>query len=215
MNKIATLVYDEAVKQLMNNIGEAYFYQWQITYGDVEREINIKGGRERLTLNEQIDENGTVRNAVQYTPRCQIIVKENPNSPTKRTLDRQLANEALTSINPEINPLMYQDFMKIYIGSIEHDDETKMQFEADMELEAMQARTSLISRIAQNTAAMSGAALQDMQAKMALASQGQQQPQGAQIEEQVTTPEEQVQQIPNVGRAEQPLLTAEAGEQGI
>ena len=215
INKIATLVYDEAVKQLMNNIGEAYFYQWQITYGDVEREINIKGGRERLTLNEQIDENGTVRNAVQYTPRCQIIVKENPNSPTKRTLDRQLANEALTSINPEINPLMYQDFMKIYIGSIEHDDETKMQFEADMELEAMQARTSLISRIAQNTAAMSGAALQDMQAKMALASQGQQQPQGAQIEEQVTTPEEQVQQIPNVGRAEQPLLTAEAGEQGI
>ena len=94
MNKIATLVYDEAVKQLMNNIGEAYFLQWQITYGDVERTINLMGGKESVTLNEQLDTEGSVRNYVPYTPRCQVIVKENPNSPTKRTLDRQLASEA-------------------------------------------------------------------------------------------------------------------------
>jgi len=215
MNKIATLVYDEGVRQLMNNIGEAYFYQWQITYGDVEREINVKGGKEKVILNEQIDAEGTTRNAVQYTPRCQIIVKENPRSPTKRTLDRELVSAALELVNPEINPLLYLDYMKIYVDSIDYDDERKMQIEADMELEKMQAVTSLIARTAQNSAAMSGAALQDMQAKMALASQGQMQPQPAQIEEQITQPEQQVQQVPNVGRAETPLLTAEAGEQGI
>ena len=215
MNKIATLVYDEGVKQLMNNIGEAYFYQWQITYGDVEREISVKGGKEKLILNEQMDEAGTVRNAVLYTPRCQIIVKENPNSPTKRTLDRQLASEALKSINPELNPLMYQDYMQIYIGSIEHDDEMKMRFEADMEIERMNAVSRLIASTGQNAAALSQAALQDMQAKMAMAAQGQPQPPSAQIEEQVTAPEEQVQQVPNIGQSEQPLLTAEAGEQGI
>ena len=215
MNKIATLVTDEAVKQLMNNIGEAYFYQWQITYGDVERRINLKGGREELVLNEQLDENGTMRNAVQYTPRCQVIVKENPNSPTKRNLQMQLANEAMANINPEVNPLLYQNFMSIYVNSIEQDDEKKMQFEADMDLEKMKARTSIIAGTAANMAGISGAQVQDMQAKMMLASQGQPPAGGAQPQDQITEPEEQVQQVPQASQAEQPIMTPEAGEQGI
>lgn len=215
MNKIATLVTDEAVKQLMNNIGEAYFYQWQITYGDVERRINLKGGREELVLNEQLDENGTMRNAVQYTPRCQVIVKENPNSPTKRNLQMQLANEAMANINPEVNPLLYQNFMSIYVNSIEQDDEKKMQFEADMDLEKMKARTSIIAGTAANMAGISGAQVQDMQAKMMLASQGQPPAGGAQPQDQITEPEEQVQQVPQASQTEQPIMTPEAGEQGI
>jgi len=215
MNKIATLVMDEGIKQLMNNIGEAYFYQWQITYGDVERKINIKGGREELTLNEELDERGTLRNAVQYTPRCQVIVKENPHSPTKQNLDRQLASEAMQNINPEINPLMYQDFMSIYIKTIEQDDETKAQFEADMEIERMSAQTRVIAATGNNMAGLSEAMVRDMQAKMMLASQGQPPAQPTAPQEQITEPEEQIQQVSQETRAEQPIMAAEKGETGI
>jgi len=215
MNKIATLVYDEAVKQLMNHIGEAYFYQWQITYGDVERTINIEGGKKQVVLNEQMDEMGTVRNAPLYTPRVQIIVKENPRSPTKRTLTRQLAEEALQRINPEVNPLLYLDHMEMYIGAIEYDDEKKERIESDMKIERMNAVARLISSTAQSTATTSQSALADMQAKMAMAAQGQAEPGQAQIEEQVTSPEEQIQQVPQAAQQQAPLETAEVGEQGI
>ena len=215
MNKIATLVMDEGVVQLVNNIGEAYFYQWQITYGDAERTIKTKGGKEEVKLNEQIDADGTMRNAVQYTPRCQIIVSENPNSPTKKNLDRQRATEAMRAVNPETNPLTYQNIMGVYIRTIEPDEEKQAQFEADAELERMTAKTTLIARTAQNIAGTSGAAVQDMQAKMMLASQGQPPAQPAQIQEQITEPEEQIQQVPQETRAEQPMMAAEKGTVGL
>lgn len=190
MNKIATLVYDKQLKQLVNNVGEAYFYQWKITYGDSERKMRDRKGRE-IILNERLDMNGTIRNSVHDVPRVSVVVTERLSSPTRQVRDRNMANEMLRNINPEANPLLYQNFMKIFIRSLDRSDEEKMQFEADMELERAAAQTALVGRIAQATAGTSAAALQDQQANMQM-----QQLQGQEVQEQITTPEQQVAQVP-------------------
>ena len=206
MNKIGTLVLDKSLRQLLNNLGEAYFYQWQITYGDHQREVATKGGKETTVLNEQL-EDGSIRNDVKYTPRCKVIVSENVRSATRQIRDRTMSTELLKNLNPETNPLTYQNTIGIFINSLDYKEDEMEVMKADVQLEKMAAKTNIVARIAQNTAAVSGAALQDKQAQGALEQMGAQQPK-AQPAEQVTAPEEQIRQVENEpAREEEPILT--------
>ena len=192
MNKIGTLVSDKRVKQFLNHIGEAYYYQWQITYGDHEREITKADGKQKLILNERL-ENGAIRNSVKHTPRTKIIVTENAKSPTKQMRDRSMASELLKNINPEINPMTYQNSLSIVIESLPVSDDKRAEFMAGIALEKAVAQTQLTAAAATNTAGTSSAVLQDKQTQMALQQVGAPPPQPG-AEEQVTGPEEQIQE---------------------
>ena len=192
MNKIGTLIMDKQVKQLLNNIGEAYMYQWPITYGDMPREISTKGGKGKIVLNERLPD-GSIRNGVDYTPRTRAIVTESLKTPTRQMQDRAIAIEMLRSINPQTNPLSYQNYMEMMLNSMSHREEDMEQYKLDSEIEKATARTALIAQIAQNEAATSAAAVQETQAQAMLAQAGIGQPQGEQPMPQVTQPKEQVQ----------------------
>jgi hypothetical protein len=210
MNKIGTLLMDEGVKQLMNNLGEAYLYQWQITYGDAEREITKRGGKERTVLNEQLGD-GFVRNSVPHTPRVRVIVTENNSSPTKNSVLRQLAMEMLQNINPQVNPITFQNVVTMFFKSMETlSDEDREKYISDLKLENAAAKTQIVAQIGGNTAATSQAAVQDQQAQAALAQMeaGPPQQQG-QPTEQITEPSEQINPVPPQEEQEEGIMSAE------
>ena len=206
MNKIGTLLQDEGVKQLMNNIGEGYLYQWPITYGDSEREIKSKDGKNKVVLNQKM-EDGSIKNSVAHTPRTRVVVTEKTNTPTKNSATRQMVTEFRATINPEMSPITYQNSNKMFFKTLESlPDEEKEEYLADIELEKASAKTQVVAAIANNTAATSAAVVQDKQAQGAIGQMGGAPPQG-QPQEQVTSPEEQINQAPPE-EEEESILTA-------
>ncbi|HUX56357.1 MAG TPA: hypothetical protein VMV77_05255 [Bacteroidales bacterium] len=197
MNKIGTLILDKQVKQLLNNIGEAYFFQFQRTYGDVERKITKKNGKEEIFLNKQVDE-GTFENAVSYIPRCKVVISESVNSPTKKHRDRTMATEFIAQINPETNPLFYQDMLQMMAKSVDHSEEDQARLEKDMALERAVAETTLVARLAENQTMITQAGVQNQQSQAAMGQMG---IPGAQPPppQQSTSPEQQVQEVPQGG----------------
>ncbi len=206
MNKIGTLIYDEKIKHLINNIGEGYLYQWPITYGDAEREITKKGNKGKVVLNEKL-EDGSIKNSVRHTPRMRVLVVEKVNTPTKNSATRQMVVEFQKSINPEISPITYQNTNKMFIETLDFmPDDKKEEMLAGVDLEMAAAQTSVVAQIAGNTAATSGAAVQDQQAQGALGQMGAPGPQ-APPTEQVTPTEEQI-TPPEPEQEEESILTA-------
>lgn len=192
MNKIGTLIYDEKIKQLINNIGEGYLYQWPITYGDAEREITKKGKKEKIVLNEKM-EDGSIRNSVPHTPRMRVLVTEKINTPTKNSATRQMVTDFQKNVNPEVSPITYQNTNKMFVNTLDFmPDEEKEELLADIELEKAAAKTSVVAQIASNTAATSGAVVQDKTAQSQLSQMGAPGPQAPGPSEQVTAPNEQI-----------------------
>lgn len=197
MNKIATLVIDEGVKRLINNVGEAYFYQWQITYAKLPRQITKHSGRGMITLNEPLAD-GSIRNAVSYTPRCRVVITENINSPTQQLRKRTMAGEVLKQINPETNQLMFQGFVGMMVENMDLPDDVKEKFKGFQEIEQAVAMTTNINVISQNLAGISGARFQKEQTDMQLAKLGMP-PDQPQVQEQITPPNQQIQQVSQAG----------------
>jgi len=193
MNKIATLLIDEGVKRLINNVGEAYFYQWQITYAKLPRQVTKHSGRGMITLNEPL-EDGSIRNAVSYTPRCRVVITENINSPTQQLRKRTMAGEILKELNPETNQLMFQGFVGMMVENMDLPDDVKEKFKGFQEIEQAVAMTTNINAISQNMAGISGARFQKEQFDMQLAKLGMP-PEQQQVQEQITPPNEQIQDV--------------------
>lgn len=212
MNKIGTLILDKQVKQLMNNVGEAFFYQFQITYAKLPREITRHSGRGTIILNEQLPD-GSIRNAVEYTPRCRVVVTENVNSPTQQLRKRTIANETLKIINPETNPLSFQELLSITVKNMDMPDEEKAKVIESLELEGAVAKTTLINSMSQNVAGTSAGKLQNEQNKLMLAKM-EKESGGGQVQEQVTPPNQQIQQVQQQPQAqpEQTVQTPDTEE---
>lgn len=206
MNKIGTLLMDEGVKHLINNIGEGYMYQWPITYGGMEREITTKGGKGKVVLNEKLQE-GFVRNSVEHLPRHKVIVTEKVDSPTRQQSTREMMMELMKQINPETNPISFQNALRTVFETLNISDDEKEKFMADLELELAAARTQMTAQIASNTAATSAGVMQDKQAQMQLQKMGAGPPQAPQ--QQITAPEEQVSQVEPEQEEETMLAEAE------
>ncbi len=107
VNQIGNLLMNKGVKQMLDSIGEGYFFQWQIAYAGIEREITAKGGKQ-VMLNERFRDPSTgkemIRNAVGYVPRCRALVTESPNSATYQMKYRLIYSEMLKNINAETQP---------------------------------------------------------------------------------------------------------------
>lgn len=147
MNRIANILFDKFAKQLVNNLGEAYFYQWQITYADAERTITTRKG-DKIPLNKSgnIDGMPVVINSVAHVPRCRVIVNENTSSPTFQMNVRMQIKEIIKSI-PENDTLRMTQVLNAYFGSLPLPEKDKAMTEMVNEMNTMKAQMQFMTEI--------------------------------------------------------------------
>jgi len=132
VNQIGNLLMSKGIKQMMDGIGEGYFFQWQIAYAGIEREITTKSGK-IVKLNERFrDSTGRemIRNAVGYVSRCRALVTESPNSPTYQMKYRLIYSEMLKNINYETQPDQYNFIFNKLIKTLGLPDIESVELEA-------------------------------------------------------------------------------------
>jgi len=122
----------------MNNVGEAYFYQWQVANRDIMREVHFRDGRS-ITLNEP-NECGMICNAVSEVPRCRVVVTENTKSQTFQLRYRGLWGEVLRSIPADAAPGHFMFILKKFFETLQLSDEDKEDLETLNEMMLVKAR---------------------------------------------------------------------------
>jgi len=139
MNRIGNVMYDKFVKQLLNNIGEGFFYQFQITYDDVQRDIKTRSGS-TITINQKQEMGGqrVVINSVSNIPRCKVIVTESTKTPIFQLRKRMEIAEIIKDIPPE-DYLRRQQALSIFFENTPMNDEDKAKMDVINELENTKA----------------------------------------------------------------------------
>lgn len=137
MNRIANILYDKYVKLLINNIGEAYYYQFQITYGDVEQEVKTRIGGS-ITINQKDAATGRITNDVSSLPRAQLIVTESKANPIYQLRKKAEVAEIIRSIPPN-DELRLQEVLNMYMENMTLSDEQTAEIEMINELKLQSA----------------------------------------------------------------------------
>jgi hypothetical protein len=200
MNRIANIMYDKFVKQLINNIAEGYYYQFQITYGDVEQEVKRRFGGS-ITINKKDIVGGAkvIINDASTLPRSKIVVSEAKNSPIYMLRKKMEVVEIIKSIPPN-DTLRLQAALKLYFENIQMADDTRAEMQIVNEMEMQKAMLQYAAEMSglqtqiQNNAAMSEqitASLAQMQAAK----------QPPQAQEAAVSPEIQPPQAPQAEQA--------------
>ena len=168
VSRIGQLPLDKRIKKMMNDIGEAYFYQWQITYDGVPREFSTRDGEHSVFLNEiMYDSTGRkgTRNQPSYTPRSRVIVTESPKSETWQMRKRFFYADLLKFI-----PQNYQSQISFIIGiiikTLDVSDKEKSEFESLMKMQQFKDMMSSVTELANMQAGTDQAKLTSMQAQM-------------------------------------------------
>lgn len=164
VNMIANTLMNRNMRQFINNVAESYFYQWQITYANAEKELTFRDGKTQITLNKH--ENGLIYNDVQSVPRCRIVITESTKSQTYQMRWRSVWAEMLTSIDPNIAPAHYMMALKNMFETLQTKDEDKEQVKVINELMMMIARLQLVANATGEQAKAQGNTLQGMQIDM-------------------------------------------------
>jgi hypothetical protein len=180
LNMISNTLLNRNVRQFMNNVGEAYFFQWQNANRDLMREVQFRDGR-RITLNEP-NECGMICNAVSEVPRCRVVVTENTKSQTFQMRYRGLWGEVLRSIPADAAPGHFMFVLKKFFETLQLTDEDKENLEILNEIMLIQARVMGLKNLTALQTGIQGDTLQSAQIQMQLeqlaqqqAAQGQQQ----------------------------------------
>lgn len=216
VNRIGNLLMDKGVKHMMDGMAEGYFFQWQIAYAGIQREVTSRDGKMKTRLNERfVDSYGRemIRNAVGYVPRCRALVTESTRSPTYQMRYRMIYTEILQNINPEINPEHYNFVFTQFMHTLDLPEKDKAQLEALNRMLETKTKMQFVQQIMSIHAGTKMASLEaanaDMQLNMImqqLQAQGgaQQQAQPA-VPEQITDATDDVQ--PAGPEAEPPTAT--------
>jgi hypothetical protein len=212
MNRIANILYDKFAKQLVNSLGEAYFYQWQVTYADTERDVATRSGK-TIQLNKVIDNGDGSRvmiNSVAHVPRVRTVVTENTQSATNQMYQRMQIKDIIKAI-PEGDYLRLNQVIGDYFGTLNLPDKQKAMQEMVTEMNNMKAKLQYMTEISgmkaqiannQLMTAQTEQMLQQMMGQMMAA--GAQQPQ-APTQPQVSAPQQQVGPV-------EPMVESFAGE---
>jgi hypothetical protein len=200
VNRIGNLLMERGIKQFLNNFGEAYFFQYQISYAGEMREVTTRD-KKRLFLNEPVALPGGgvgIKNSVEYTPRCRVIIDENKKSPTYQMRYRSIWAEVMQNINPEINPEQWMFAFTRFMETLDIGDEAmgelkmlnqmsltkvQMKYIADVTTLHAQAKQSELTAVQ---------AEQMLQQIMGVVTAPQQVPQGQPVQEQITEPGQMV-----------------------
>jgi len=166
LNRIANIMFEKQLKQFINNIGEGYYYQWQITYGDIEREITSRTGKNKIYLNRKdvIDGQPVVINSVPSLPRCRVVITENTHSATYQMRSRIQLTE-LAKIIPPDDYLRRNSLVSKYFSTLDFPDKEKAKLEMINELEDMKAQIQFIAEISGLTSQMKQGQLATLQAQ--------------------------------------------------
>jgi hypothetical protein len=189
VNMIANTLMNRNMRQLINNMAESYFYQWQITYADQEKELTFRDGKTTITLNKH--ENGMIYNDVKSVPRCRIVITESTKSQTYQMRWRSVWAEMLQSINPQVAPAHYNLALKNMFETLQTKDEDKEAVKVINELTMMISRLQLAAQATGFQAQAQGNTLQSMQIDM-------------QIQQMMSQLNQQFQQAPPSGHMEAP-----------
>jgi hypothetical protein len=149
MNRIANVIIDKFARNLVKNVGEAYFYQWQITYKGVEQKVSTRSGEEELYLNkrEMIGDTPVVINSVEDTPRVQVQIIENQNSSTYQIRRRIEALEIIKILAETGDYLRLNEAYKQYFESLDVSDTKKGQYDKISQMEDMKVQLQFMSEV--------------------------------------------------------------------
>jgi hypothetical protein len=172
LNLIANTLLNRGVRQFMNNIGEGYFYQWQLSNQEIMREVTFRDGRS-VVLNEP-GGTGEVYNAVSEVPRCRVIVTENTKSPTYQMRWRSVWGEVMKSIPPDAAPGHFLMVLKNFFETMQLKEEDKQDLKMLNEMMMMKARIMGMKDLTALQAGIQGDTLQSAQLQMQLDQMAQQ-----------------------------------------
>jgi len=164
VNMIANTLMNRGMRQFINNVAESFFYQWQITYADQEKEMIFRDGKTSLILNKNVGD--TIYNNVRNVPRCRVVITENTKSQTYQMRFRSIWAEMLQSINPQVAPAHYMLALKNFFDTIQTTDEDKAQSKVINEMMMMISRLELISKATGYQTASQNNTLQGLQIDM-------------------------------------------------
>jgi len=176
VNRIGNLLMDKGIKQMMDNIAEGYFYQWQISYAGFQKEVTSRDGKKKTVLNEHFTDSAgreMIRNAVGYVPRCRALVTESTKSPTYQLRYRMIYAEILEKINPELNPEHFSFVFNKFMSTLDLPEKDKAELEAVNRMMETRIKMSFVRDIvtvhAQTKEASLASASADMQLQQLLA----------------------------------------------
>lgn len=172
INRIGNLLMDKAVKQMLDHMAESYFFQWQISYAGIQREVSSRDGKRKTVLNERITDTygrEMIRNAVGYVPRCRALVTESTRSPTYQMRYRMIYSEILQNINPQINPEHYNFVFNKFMSTLDLPEKDKAELESMNRMIETKTKMNFVQQIMAMHAGTKSAGLQAAQADMQLA----------------------------------------------
>ena len=184
MNKLSNILFEKFAKQLINNLGERYYYQFQKTYSGARREIKARNGN-IIVLNERT-ENGIINN-VEFMPRCNVTVNENFSSPTYRMRQRMQIQDIIKNI-PENDYLRMNSAMGMFFDTIPMSDKDKAEQKMVTEKNNIKATMQFMSEISNFQAGMANNEVMVKQAEVMLMrmQQGMEQQQQQPVPQQMT-----------------------------
>lgn len=139
VNRIANVMYDKYIKTLINNIGEGYYYQFQITYGDVQMDVKRRlGGSITINKKEEVNGQRMIVNDVSQLPRSKVIVTESKSNPVYQLRKKAEVSDIIKSIPPNDN-LRLQHALSLYFDNMSMSDEARAQTEMINELSMKKA----------------------------------------------------------------------------
>ncbi len=204
------------MKKLRENLSEAYFWQWQLTYTGPEREFSTSNGEHKTILNERVLKDGKifVKNRPDMIPRCVVICTESQNSPNQTMADQALYSELFnlsSKTNPEYANLFYQKLL----SSMELDEDMKVRVAEVAFLQRIRDRKKILAELANLDATEKQSLLMSLQASaqvgQMMGQMGMQAP-PSQVEDAMVAEDEIPQDPPpemseGVGIDEQPMNT--------
>jgi len=183
LNLIANTLLNRGVRQFMNNIGEGYFYQWQVSYQELMQDVRFRDGR-RVTLNEP-GPDGQVYNAVAEVPRCRVLVTENVKSQTYQMRMRSVYGEVMRAIPPDVAPGQFMMILKNFMETLQLNEEDKRDLEMLNQMMMVKARIMGMKDLTALQAGIQGDTLQSAQIQMQLDQLTQQMAQAQQMQGQM------------------------------
>jgi hypothetical protein len=169
VNRIANVMYDKYIKTLINNIGEGYYYQFQITYGDIQMDVPRRlGGSITINKKEEINGQRMIVNDVSQLPRSKVVVTESKNNPVYQLRKKAEVADIIKSIPPN-DLLRLQLALNLYFDNMSMSDDARAQTEMVNSLSMQKAMLASMVEISSYQTQLKSNAVMNEQMNLQLA----------------------------------------------
>lgn len=154
----------ESLKEHQLAKAEAYLLQAQITYRDSYRlfEKADRSGYIELNRSVEVDGNKMLINDISQMPRCNVIIKTDPNGLMMRHMNREQYTEMMRVVPPQM--ALLQTFLASkLIATNELSDEDRKELEVVTKMEMVRAAMAIKTELANMQASSANAEMSVMQ----------------------------------------------------